>query len=168
MKDGFTINEVSVLSESLINEEIKSPVYRDALKFELGSSETIDISVMVRNFFNSQPHWLLSIMINIVSKNKLKKSLERNNFTQGSKVGRWTVAKANKREIVFGESLGFIEHRLSFCKINDDKNEFMTMSSVKTHNNFGKFYFFFVKLVHMKLVKFALNNMYRAKCKGAT
>ena len=127
----------------------------DALKFELSSSEKVDIADMVRNFFNSQPRWLLAIMINIISKNKLEESLERNNFTQGSKVGHWKVSKANKAEIVFGESLGFIEHRLSFCKINNDKNEFMTMSSVKTHNRFGKFYFFFVKLVHMKLVKFA-------------
>ena len=167
MKNEFEINEVDVLSGSLINEEIKSPVYMDALKFELNTSEKVDIADMVRNFFNSQPRWLLAIMINIISKNKLEESLERNNFTQGSKVGHWKVSKANKAEIVFGESLGFIEHRLSFCKINNDKNEFMTMSSVKTLNRFGKFYFFFVKLVHMRLVKFALNNMHREKYKGA-
>ena len=68
MKNEFEINEVDVLSGSLINEEIKSPVYMDALKFELGSAEKVDIEDMVRNFFNSQPRWLSAILINLISK----------------------------------------------------------------------------------------------------
>ncbi|MCU7925198.1 MAG: DUF2867 domain-containing protein [Candidatus Thiodiazotropha sp. (ex Dulcina madagascariensis)] len=167
MGNDIEINEVDIPPKSLLNGEIKSPVYMDALKFELPSEEIIEIDGVVRNFFNSQPLWLLSIMINIISKGKLKKSLVKNNFSEGSRVGHWKVTRSDNTEIVFGESLGFIEHRLSFCKVSNDKNEFMTMSSVKTHNGFGVFYFYFVKLVHMKLVKFAIKNMYEKKYKGA-
>jgi len=155
------IVEVEVLPKSLINAEIESPLYMDALKFEISSKENLDITEMVRNFFNAQSPWFLALMINTIAKNKLEKSLRENDFSQGSKVGHWTVSNSNKTEIIFRESLGFIEHRLSFCKVDNNSNTFRTMSSVKTHNKLGSFYFFFVKRVHMKLVKFAIRNMLR-------
>ena len=165
MREEITIDEVGVASNSLINDEIDSPVYMDALKFNIPSDENIDIQNMVRSFFNSQPLWLLAIMINIISKHKLKLSLQQNTFIEGARVGHWKVSSSSNTEIVFGESLGFIEHRLSFYKVNNKKNEFMTMSSVKTYNWFGKIYFFFVKLVHLKLIKLAIKNMYRRQYK---
>jgi len=163
MKNQIEITEVGVPHNSLINYEIETPTYMDGLKFELKSGESVDVRELVKNFFISQPIWLLTIMNNTISKSKLEQSLNNIDSRQGCRAGHWKVSKANENEIVFGEWLGFIEHRLSFYKVNNRKNEFMIMSSVKTHNKFGAFYFFFVKLVHMRLVKFAIANMSRKK-----
>ena len=163
MKNEIEIREVGVPHNSLINYEIEVPTYKDGLKFKLNSDEIVDVREFVKNFFNSQPVWLLAIMNNTISKSKLEQSLENTDFSQGFKIGHWKVLKANENEIVFAEWLGFMEHRLSFYKVNNQKNEFMIMSSVKTHNKFGAFYFFFVKFVHMRLVKFAIANLCRNK-----
>lgn len=163
VKKSFEVIEVAIPTGFLINKEIESPVYMDALKFELNTTNNIELQDMVKNFFRAQPIWLLAIMINITSRIKLKARLDDNDLSQGSHVGHWRIAQSTDGEIVFSESMGFIEHRLAFCKKQSSRNEFMTVSSVKTHNQLGRLYFFFVKLVHLRLIKFAINNMYRER-----
>lgn len=71
MKNQIEITEVGVPHNSLINYEIETPTYMDGLKFELKSDESVDVRELVKNFFISQPIWLLTIMNNTISKMKL-------------------------------------------------------------------------------------------------
>jgi len=99
--------------------------------------------------------------MHILNREKLTSIVENTDYKIGSKVGTWKVFDRSDKEIVFGESLGFMDYRFSMRFDKGDAEYIEVSTVVKTNSTAGKFYFALVKLLHRKFVMISLRNACR-------
>ncbi|MGV8911781.1 MAG: DUF2867 domain-containing protein [Rhodoglobus sp.] len=126
-----------------------------------GSYETVD-QVAV-DWFAKQPSWLRIISTNTLSRAGVTRVIERDHFSVGSAVGSWRIVRRNDNEIVFGDSMGFMEYWFSFLLPPDEPNTVEVSTAVRyLWPRSGQFYFRLVKPLHRRFVKIALVAIFSA------
>jgi Protein of unknown function (DUF2867) len=153
------INETEPKQGSLVFNAFEKIDYRDAflISFEINTFNSIND--FVKRYFMSQPAWLRLISMNTISKHKIEDDLKKSNFEVNSNIGSWKIFNKNNNEIVFGESMGFMDYRFSM-RLDKNSSDDIEVSTVVTFNgSMGKYYFSVVKLMHKKFVKISLNSL---------
>jgi hypothetical protein len=77
-------------------------------------------------------------------------------------VGSWEVVERSDDEIVFGDSLGFMQYRFSFRRIDDEHIEAATAVRYRWRRT-GRFYFALVRPFHRRFVAHALARVAAAR-----
>jgi hypothetical protein len=153
------IKETEPNQTSLVYNAFEKIDYRDAFKVSFDKGRFVNIDEFASQYFRSQPLWLRLISMNSFSKEKMEESLKKSNFQIGTNIGSWKIFNRNENEIVFGESMGFMDYRFSM-RLDKNTIDDLEVSTVVTLNSFtGKYYFAVVKLMHKKFVKLSLENV---------
>ncbi|MBU1342000.1 MAG: DUF2867 domain-containing protein [Proteobacteria bacterium] len=154
-----SINETEPKQDSLVYNAFKKIDYRDAFLISFKKNTFKSINDFAKKYFISQPAWLRVISMNTISKQKIEDSLKKSNLEIDSNIGSWKIFNKNDNEIVFGESMGFMDYRFSM-RLDKNCTDDIEVSTVVTLNgSMGKYYFSVVKLMHKKFVKISLNNL---------
>lgn len=152
------IKETEANQTSLVYNAFEKIDYRDAFKLSFDKDTFINIDEFASQYFRSQPLWLRLISMNTLSKEKMEENLKKSNFQNDTNIGSWKIFNRNENEIVFGESMGFMDYRFSM-RLDKNTTDDLEVSTVVTLNSFmGKYYFAVVKLMHKKFVKLSLEN----------
>ena len=159
-EETIKIIEVQPNKNSLVFNAFDKIDYRDAFKISFPPNDTYkSIDDFATNYFLSQPTWLRMISMNTVSKQTMLGNLEKSNLKIGTNIGSWKIFDKNEKEIVFGESMGFMDYRFSM-RLDKNATDDVEVSTVVKLNGFmGKYYFALVKLMHKKFVKISLENV---------
>lgn len=126
--------------------------YRDAFRVSFPSGTFADISQFAKVYFTSQPTWLRMVSMNILNKETLAETINNSEFKVGEKIGSWGIHDISDNEIVFGESMGFMDYRFSMRLDKSDSDLIEVSTVVKINSFMGKFYFAIVKLLHKRFV----------------
>jgi len=161
MSSRFVIFEVEPESDTLVYNTFEAIHYRDGFRISLNKGDIHNIDYFADRYFTSQPLWLRVISMHILNREKLISIVENTDYKIGSKVGTWKVFDRSDKEIVFGESLGFMDYRFSMRFDKGDAEYIEVSTVVKTNSTAGKFYFALVKLLHRKFVMISLRNACR-------
>ncbi|NQY94352.1 MAG: DUF2867 domain-containing protein [Campylobacteraceae bacterium] len=158
------INKINILQtnankNSLVYNSFNKIDYRDAFKMKYAKGTFQNIDEYAKVYFLSQPTWLRLISMNTISKQKIVDSLNQSNFKIDSNIGSWKIFSRNDKEIVFGDSMGFLDYRFSMS-LDKTKADVIEVSTVIKLNGFmGKYYFAVVRLMHRKFVIISLKNV---------
>lgn len=152
------IKEIASNQTSLVYNAFDKIDYRDAFAISFEKETFNNIDEFALQYFKSQPNWLRLISMNTISKEKMNENLEQSNFKINTNIGSWKIYNRSENEIVFGESMGFMDYRFSM-RLDKHTTDDIEVSTVVTLNSFmGKYYFALVKLMHKKFVKLSLAN----------
>jgi len=155
----FMIKEITPNQTSLVYNAFYKVNYRDAFRLSFETKTFNIIDEFALQYFLSQPNWLRLISMNTISKEKMEENLEQSNFQINTNIGSWKIFNRNENEIVFGESMGFMDYRFSM-RLDKHITDNIEVSTVVTLNGFmGKYYFALVKLMHKKFVMLSLKNV---------
>lgn len=155
------IKEIEPNQTSLVYNAFDIVNYRDAFKIESPKDTFKNIDDFANQYFISQPSWLRLISMNTISKEKMEENLKKSNFQINTNIGSWKIFNRNENEIVFGESMGFMDYRFSM-RLDKDTIDDIEVSTVVTFNwKLGKYYFSLVKLMHKKFVLLSLDKMFK-------
>jgi len=155
------IQEIEPNKSSLVYNAFDIVNYRDAFKIESPKDIFKNIDDFANQYFISQPSWLRLISMNTISKEKMEENLKKSNFQINTNIGSWKIFNRNENEIVFGESMGFMDYRFSM-RLDKDTTDDIEVSTVVTFNwKLGKYYFALVKLMHKKFVLLSLDKMFK-------
>lgn len=130
--------------------------YRDrySIQTEAGQYDTVD--EVVTDWFKKQPTWLRVLSTNSLSRRSVEESVA-NGFRVGSKVGTWEVVDRDDNEVVFSDSMGFMEYRFSFLLSQQEQDSVEASTAVRyLWRRTGRFYFALVKPMHRRFVKLLL------------
>lgn len=144
---------------SLVFNSFENVYYQDAFKLSFTKEEFKSIEDFAKTYFMAQPFWLRLISMNTFSKQKMKKDIIQYQFQIGTKIGSWEIVDKNEKEIVFGESLGFMEYHFSMRLSKDTYESIEVSTAVKLNSKMGEYYFWIVKQMHTKFVMFSLRNV---------
>jgi len=155
------IKEIAPNKTSLVYNAFDVVNYRDAFKIISPKDTFKNIDDFANKYFTSQPNWLRLISMNTVSKEKMKENLKKSNFQINTKIGSWKIFNRNENEIVFGESMGFMDYRFSM-RLDKGITDDIEVSTIVTFNwKLGKYYFAIVKLMHKKFVLLSLDKVFK-------
>lgn len=155
------IQEISPLSDTLVQAALPDVDYRDALVTRISSRRFATIVDFARAYFLAQPVWLRTISMNQFSRAKIEQAVSMAKFEPGEAIGSWKIYHRNADEIVFGESLGFMTYRFSLCLKHNtysDSDTIIASTVAKLNNLFGKMYFSIVRLMHKRFVRLTIIN----------
>ena len=153
------IKETKPNQTSLVYNAFEKIDYRDAFRISFEKDIFQSIDEFARQYFKSQPSWLRLISMNTTSREKIEENLKKSNFQIDTNIGSWKIFNRNENEIVFGESMGFMDYRFSM-RLDKYATDNIEVSTVVTLNSFmGKYYFALVKLMHKKFVNLSLENV---------
>ena len=157
------INETEPKQDSLVFNAFEKIDYRGAFLISFEKNTFKSINDFAKKYFISQPGWLRLISMNTISKQKIKDNLRRSNLEINSNIGSWKIFNKNDNEIVFGESMGFMDYRFSM-RIEKNCTDDIEVSTVVTLNgSVGKYYFSVIKLMHKKFSNVRLASCIRQK-----
>ena len=156
------IKEIEPNPTSLVYNAFEIVNYRDAFKIEFSKDTFKNIDDFANQYFRSQPSWLRLISMNTFSKEKMQQNLKKSNFQIDTYIGSWKIFNRNENEIIFGESMGFMDYRFSM-RLDKHINDKIEVSTVVTFNwRLGKYYFALVKLMHKRFVLLSLEKVFKA------
>lgn len=145
--------------DSLVHKSLSNIYYRDAFEMLFEKERFQSIEDFAKNYFMSQPSWLRLISMNCVSKQNMQNNILKSKFEIGTQIGSWKIFDKDEKEIVFGESMGFMDYRFSM-KLQRGASDKIEVSTVVKINTFmGKYYFSVVKLMHTKFVVLSLKKV---------
>ena len=107
------ITETKANETSLVYNAFDKVDYRDAFKISFEKDTFTSVDEFATRYFKSQPSWLRLISMNTLSKEKMEENLKKSNFQIDTNIGSWKIFNRNDNEIVFGESMGFMDYRFS-------------------------------------------------------
>lgn len=144
--------------------------YVDAYQIVISSTKNISADALAKAFFSSDLKWikvLFEFRNKIVAVFGLKTGKEavRQNlpasYKVGTSVGLFKILEKTENEIIMGENDRHLDFKVSLLAQQiENTNSSITVSTVVNyHNWFGKFYFFFVKPFHKRIVPVMLKKM---------
>ncbi len=153
------IQKTNAKQDSLIFNIFEKIHYRDAFQVSFNKNTFKNIDDFAKYYFISQPSWLRLISMNMIKIQTVKNNLKKSNLKIDTTIGSWKIFNRNDNEIVFGDSMGFMDYRFSMRldKSNIDNIEVSTV--VKLNSYMGKYYFYLVKLMHTKFVTLSLKSV---------
>lgn len=152
----MTVVQAQPDGTSIVARIYESPDYLDRYIAEVdpGRFETVDD--VAHAWFIGQPAWLRLLSTNAVSARRLSRAIATGRFQCGTSVGSWEVIDRNTEEIVFGESMGFMQYRFSF-RLVDPGGSIEAATAVKyLWPRTGPLYFTLVKPFHRKFINLVL------------
>ena len=160
--NDVTLQEAEPAADALVRTAFPEPDYQDAFRASIPSGRFSNIDHFVKVFFLAQPGWLRTISMGVPSRAKLEKVIQQKGFRPGEKIGGWRIYDRNQNEIIFGESMGFMEYRFSLRLSEAAGSVIIEASTVVSINSaVGRFYFSLVRLAHKPFVRKALTNALR-------
>ncbi len=156
----YTIKPTQPNSNSLVFNSFENTYYRDAFKLSFKKEKFTTIEEFAKTYFMAQPTWLRAISMNTFSKEKMQENITQSKFQIGTKIGSWEIFAKNENEIVFGESMGFMDYRFSMRLDKNTYDNIEVSTVVKLNSFMGKYYFSIVKLMHTKFVTLSLKNLF--------
>ena len=154
------IKEVDFDQKLMVTTVFKEVDYRDC--FELEVEDVPNIDTFVKSYFLAQPFWLRVLSFELFSKANLDKTLKKNFFLKGDKVGSWRVYGRDEQEIAFGQDMGVMEYVFTFHLASPHVLKVATVVHYK--GVVGKYYFSLVKLFHKSFVKLSLKHALKRAC----
>lgn len=144
--------------------------YVDAYQIVIPSAKTISSDALAKAFFSSDSKWikgLFELRNKIVAIFGLKTGKEAARqhlpatYKVGTSVGLFKILEKTENEIIMGENDRHLDFKVSLLgQQSENTNSSITISTVVSyHNWFGKFYFFFVKPFHKRIVPVMLKKM---------
>jgi len=159
LTNKIDILETKANQNSLVYNAFNKIDYRDAFQIKYSRDTFKNIDAYAKSYFLSQPTWLRLISMNTISKQKIIESINQSNFQIDSNIGSWKIFSRDDKEIVFGDSMGFLDYRFSM-RIDKNHIDQIEVSTVIKLNGFmGKYYFAGVRLMHTKFVLISLQNV---------
>ena len=99
--------------------------------------------------------------MNTLSKEKMEENLRKSNLQINTNIGSWKIFNRNENEIIFGESMGFMDYRFSM-RLDKNTTDDIEVSTVVTFKwKLGKYYFALVKLMHKRFVLLSLDKVFK-------
>jgi hypothetical protein len=153
------VHDVDPASDSLVARAFPKVDYRDAVRAGLPKGRFMDINAFARQYFLAQPAWLRTISMNTPQRSKIVRAVEQTRFQVGDRIGSWQVHDRNEEEIVFGESLGFMQYRFSLrFRPGAEADAVEASTAVRLTGRLGLVYFAIVRLLHKRFVRQTLLN----------
>ncbi len=161
------MNKINILAieanqNSLVYTSFNKIDYRDAFKIKYIKNTFQNIDEYAKVYFLSQPTWLRLISMNTISKQKIIESVNQSNFQIDSNIGSWKIFTRNDKEIVFGDSMGFLDYRFSMRLDKTQTDDIEVSTVIKLNGFMGKYYFAGVRLMHTKFVIISLQNVFNS------
>lgn len=154
----YKITPINPNPNSLIYNAFEDVYYRDAFKIDLIDKQYSDIKKFAKSYFLSQPFYLRGLSFNCFSKKNIQNDINKSNFQIATSIGSWKIYDRDTNEIVFGESMGFMDYRFSM-NLNRKTNTIEVSTVVQINSFMGRYYFALVKLLHRKFVLMSLKNI---------
>jgi hypothetical protein len=163
------IHEVDPAPDALVAQALPRIDYRDTIQARLAHGRCADIDTFARRFFLAQPAWLRTVSMNTPSRARMAQTVATTRFAAGDQIGSWRIHDRNGDEIVFGESLGFMQYRFSLRLKRGPADDTVEASSVvQLNGRRGRVYFAVVRLLHKPFVRMMLRNTLRAEAHPGT
>ena len=162
LMNKINILETKANQKSLVYNSFNKIDYRDAFKMKYVKDTFQNIDEYAKVYFLSQPTWLRLISMNTISKQKIVDSIKQSNFQIDSNIGSWKIFTRNDKEIVFGDSMGFLDYRFSMRLDKTQTDDIEVSTVIKLNGLMGKYYFAGVRLMHTKFVIISLQNVFNS------
>ncbi len=157
-----SIQEQPPPTASLAVQDLPQSDYNDTFAAQLPPGEVATVDDLARRFFEAQPGWLRAISMHVPRRTTLDATLAATTFAPGQRVGAWHVRARNEREIVFGESLGFLTYCFTLRLDHSNALDRVTAATrARFDSPFGRFYFSVVRGMHRIFVRMTLRNTVR-------
>jgi len=96
---------------------------------------------------------------NLGALSDLDRNKKRNDYRVGDRVGIFTPQYLSENEVILGDSDQHLNVSVSVCKLSRDGVASLAVSTVvHVHNQWGKFYMFFVGPAHKVIAPTTLRN----------
>ena len=133
--------------------------YQDRYVIGTRPGQYQSVDQVAADWFHKQPTWLRLLSTNTTKRPHDDLGVADGGFRVGSTVGSWKVVTRSEREIVFGDSLGFMEFWYSFSLAPDEAGTVEGATAVRyLWPRTGRFYFALVRPVHGKFVELLLRT----------
>ncbi len=163
MSKNKVITYQELPNSSIIVNNFEHIDYADTYKIILPKSDSVDY--FTTKIF-SLPQWIKSMLnirdkiVSIFGIKTGKESSIKLHYNVGEKAGMFTVIERNNTEIVMEENDKHLNFKTSVMVENYANNTSVYLTTIVHYNNiFGRFYFFFVKPFHKKMIKSLLRNL---------
>ncbi len=143
---------------SLVGAIFESPDYRDRFCIRVRPGQYGVVDEVVTDWFIKQPAWIRLLSTNTVSRSGIDATMRGGGYTVGDNVGSWKVVGRNDNEIVFGDSMGFMEYRFSLRLL---EREFLVEGSTAVRflwHRTAKYYFALVRPFHRLFIRHLLTK----------
>jgi hypothetical protein len=160
------MNRVEPHSDSLVASIYEQPDYLD--RFQFAAADTFgSVDEVVVAWFERMPAWIRLLSANVLSPSAFRVQLDRgqaDGFPVGHRVGSWEVIARDDAEIVFGDSLGFMEFRTGFRLIPSAESAGPSTVECATAVRYlwrrtGAFYFGLVRWPHQLFIRYLLGRL---------
>jgi Protein of unknown function (DUF2867) len=153
----MAVVEQTPKDESLARSLCDLPDYQDRFSVETTPGQYATVDQVAADWFTKQPSWIRLISTNTLSSAGIESEIAEGGFRVGTTVGSWKVVARNGHEIVFGESMGFMEYNYSLS-LSADKPNTIEGSTVVRYlwRRTGRFYFALVRPLHRRFIRFLL------------
>ncbi len=132
--------------------------YLDRFQISCKPGQYTSVDEVASDWFVKQPAWIRLLSTNTVTKKGVTQAIENGGYSEGSSVGSWKVIDRDDQEIVFGDSMGFMEYRFSL-RLQDNNQLVEGATSVQyLWRRAGKFYFALVKPMHRLFIQYLLKK----------
>ncbi|MCH9812594.1 MAG: DUF2867 domain-containing protein [Epsilonproteobacteria bacterium] len=153
----MVIKETDSAMAMLVDEAFIHVDYQDSFIVDFETRYFDNIDTFVRAYFLAQPTWLRGLSMNCLSKKSIEKDIDVSTLANGTKIGSWKIFARDEKEVVFGESMGFMSYRFSIYFV--ERQQMIVSTVVQFNGRLGRYYFAFVKLLHKAFVKKSLHYM---------
>ncbi len=156
---GAEIVEQIPREDSLARTLCELPDYQDRFSVETTPSQYATVDQVAADWFTKQPAWLRLVSTNTRSSTGIDAEIAEGGFRVGTSVGSWKVVARSESEIVFGESMGFMEYNYSLSLPSDEPHTIEGSTSVRyLWRRTGRFYFALVRPIHRRFVRYLLTR----------
>ncbi|GBE24777.1 hypothetical protein BMS3Bbin02_01052 [bacterium BMS3Bbin02] len=153
------VTEVVPLTDSLIASIFENADYRDGFRVSLSRDPHAGIEGFVTDYFRNQPAWLRLVSMNTMSLSKLARAIGDESYRPGTAIGSWKIYERSTDEIVFGDSMGFMEYRFSLRLSRKEPCSVEVSTSVRyLWRRTGRFYFAIVRPWHKRFIRMSLRH----------
>ena len=133
--------------------------YRDRFVIPTTTDQYANVDQVVTDWFLKQPRWLRLLSTNTMSQAGIDQAITLGRFRVGSAVGSWRVVRRDDQEIVFADSMGFMEYWVSFLLPVEQTSTVEASTAVRyLWPRSGRFYFALVRPLHRRFIRLLLTT----------
>ena len=141
--------------DSLASRAYDQPDYVDRFSIAVENGSYADVDEVVTAWFSRQPWWIRVVSTNALTKSRVLADLESGELRPGTSVGAWELVDRTDEEIMFGESMGFMEYRVSF-RLTEEPTIEVSNAVRYLWTRTGPLYFKVVRPFHKRFIRMML------------
>ncbi|MFN3217835.1 MAG: DUF2867 domain-containing protein [Acidimicrobiales bacterium] len=145
--------ELPLDTDTLVAGVFEAPDYADRFAIACDPERHRTVDDVATDWFTRQPRWVRLLSTNSLSTTGVERAIAEGGYRVGSAVGSWAVFERSDDEIVFGDSLGFMEFRTAF-RLPPDRPGTAEAATVVRYRwrRTGRFYFALVRPMHRRFI----------------